>query len=139
MTREEEEEARPGEVRDFEDVLERVGGWSAYQALVFSTFLLVCSMFGKYKKLSMIWIPLSMSRPIPAFLSYTPALFLYVPEHWCRIEAWEEEEPRPLGSHGLKNKEILLDLLIPKDDNGRRSGCEMYRVPQEQVLIWELK
>ena len=57
------EEKKNVVVKDFEDILDHVGGWSRYQAILLLTSL-----------------PFSM---IMAYVVYTPVLYLYTPEFRC--------------------------------------------------------
>ena len=52
------------EIKDFDQVLNYVGGWSYYQALMF-----------------LLSLPFAMMM---AFATYTPVLFLYTPHHTCK-------------------------------------------------------
>lgn len=80
-------------IKEFEDILNHVGGWSRYQCL------LLCFFF-----------------PFTLFLSYvaySPILFLYVPDHWCHIHNLTSElEPLayPITSDGKRSQCQMFDV-----------------------------
>ncbi len=69
-----------------------------------------------------------------AYAAYSPILFLYVPEHWCR--------PDPALSNRLLDwtEDQILEITSPKErDEGsgvvRRSRCQRYDVDFSKVVI----
>ncbi len=96
------------ELRDFEDVLDVVGGWGRYQWRLFCIFF-----------------------PFTLFLSYvaySPVLFLYVPDHWCK------KPPPPAAAANLSQSD-WIELAIPVEDEGtgQRSKCFQYDLVNEEV------
>jgi hypothetical protein len=86
-----------------------VGGWNRYQL-----------------HLLLIFFPFTMFL---AYVSYTPILFLYVPDHWCT--------PDPILLNSSLSMDKILELAIPpgEEENQHlpRAQCHMYQADWEQV------
>ena len=85
---------------DFEELLDHIGGWGKFQI-----------------RLTVIFVYFTFFL---AYVGYTPILYLYTPEHWCKI-------PDEVGKQlNISDQNSLMNLMIPKDKDGKRSQCEMY-------------
>ncbi len=106
------------EIKDFDDMLDRVNGWGYYQ-----------------KKLLGIFIPFTFFL---AYVGYAPILFLYVPDHWCRIDQQLYEKANSTLSDSGQDpggEAGLVDLLIPFDETrGGRSQCYVFNISDEEEL-----
>ena len=90
---------------DFEELLDHIGGWGKFQIRLTAIFVYFTFFL--------------------AYVGYTPILYLYTPEHWCKI-------PEDLGGQliemNISDENSLMDVMIPKEKDGKRSQCEMYNV-----------
>ena len=94
-------------IKDFEEVLSYVGGWGRYQFILLLFFFAFCA--------------------IDAYVVYSPVLFLYVPDHWCK--------PHPSFQNTTDfNLEHILNLTVPWKDTGKREQCFMYNITLQEVL-----
>ena len=88
---------------DFEELLDHIGGWGNFQIRLTAIFVYFTFFL--------------------AYVGYTPILYLYTPEHWCKI-------PEDLGGQliemNISDENSLMDVMIPKEKDGKRSQCEMY-------------
>ena len=86
---------------DFDEFLEHVGGWGVFQwkllgVLMFSTFVL-------------------------SYVGYSAILYMYTPDHWCKIPENYTEILQ------ISEKIDLIDLMIPIDESTmEKSKCYMY-------------
>ena len=91
---------------DFEELLDHIGGWGNFQIRLTAIFVYFTFFL--------------------AYVGYTPILYLYTPDHWCKI-------PEGIGEQLIDlmpniSEKSLMDVLIPKEKDGKRSQCEMYNV-----------
>ena len=95
---------------DFDDMLVHIGGWGKFQ-----------------HRLLMVCIPFTF---VLAYVGYAPILFLFVPDHWCKIP---EDYQSILGSN---DTETLIKLLIPIDPKtNQRDQCHMYQITSSNESI----
>ena len=73
---------------DFEALLDHIGGWGKFQIRLTAIFVYFTFFL--------------------AYVGYTPILYLYTPDHWCKIPA---EIQNKLN---ISDQKELLNLLIPK-------------------------
>lgn len=85
---------------NFDDMLDHVGGWGKFQI-----------------RLLLIFVPFTFFL---AYVGYAPILFLYVPDHWCRIPNHYR------ASLNASDEDGLIDLVIPLDEDDRKSKCSIY-------------
>jgi hypothetical protein len=91
---------------DFDDILDHVDGWGRFQI-----------------RLLLVFIPFTFFL---AYVGYAPILYLYVPDHWCRVPH-QQDHP---------DNTTMINALIPLDEiTGERSRCLIYDVePLEATL-----
>ena len=84
---------------DFEELLDHIGGWGKFQIRLTAIFVYFTFFL--------------------AYVGYTPILYLYTPDHWCKIPENVQQELN------ISDQNTLLNLMIPTD-NGKRSQCQMF-------------
>ena len=86
---------------EFNDVLEHIGGWNIFQWKLFAVLILVTYFH--------------------AFVDNSPILYMYTPDHWCKINE------NYSNSLYISNQLDIYDILIPFDTTTKkRSQCLMY-------------
>ncbi len=91
-------------IKDFDDILSYVGGWGRYQKV------LILALLPTYVFL--------------AYALYSPILFLFTPDHWCK-------PPENVQNWTLKHN-VSETVLIPVD-GGLRDSCSIYAIQNEDV------
>ena len=86
---------------DFDEILEHVGGWGIFQ-----------------KKLTGI---LMIATFLLSYVSYSPILYMYTPDHWCNIPQNYSDLLQ------ISNQTDLEEIMIPTDKvTLKKSQCFMY-------------
>ena len=91
-------------------MLVHIGGWGKFQI-----------------RLLMVCIPFTF---VLAYVGYAPILFLFVPDHWCKIP--EDYQSRL----GINDTETLIEFLIPIDPKtNQRDQCHMFQITSTNESI----
>ena len=88
---------------DFEELLNHIGGWGKFQIRLTAVFVYFTFFL--------------------AYVGYTPILYLYTPDHWCKI---------PLELQIKFN--VSESDLIPKNPDGSRNKCYMFDIQSSEDL-----
>ena len=107
MVRPAPQHVKPPPLKDFEEVLSHVGGWGCYQMILLFFFFIFCAF--------------------TAYVTYIPVIFLYVPDHWCK--------PHPSFQDSGLSPEVVLNLTVPFNENGKREQCSMYNITMQEVSV----
>ena len=62
-----------------------------------------------------------------AYVTYTPILILYIPEHRCSVSGLVA------AYNGTVSEEEMVDLVIPVNEEGIVDKCHMYEIVGNKV------